>query len=146
MANTPKIKRRWIKQEKQIVNLLYRKGLLKDYKIEDLYWAEYYWYNRKKYKSSNGKYNWPVYMPEVHFSTIDYWGESDEHSIVGSIREQLYWSMMDTTNWDYESDGYPPSKFPKMNREQFIKYLKKLPTKIGDKKINKIIKKVKYDN
>ncbi len=146
MARTPKIKRRWIKEEKQIVNLLYRKGLLKDFKLKDLYWAEYNWHNGKKYKSSNGKYSWPVYMPEVHYCTTDYWGESDEHSIVSTVREHLYWENIETEGWDIELGGYPPSKFKILTRGQFIKYLKKLPTKISDKKINKVLKKVNpYD-
>ena len=145
MARTPKIKRRWIKEEKQIVYLLYRKGLLEDFKIKDLYWAEYHWRNRKHYRSSGG-YRWPVYMPEVHFWTTDYWGEGDEHSVVDAIIQDLYWQNIDTTNWDSESGEYPPSKFRRMERGQFIKYLKKLPTKIGDRKINKLLKKVNiYD-
>jgi len=31
-----------------------------------------------------------------------------------------------------------------MTRGQFIKYLKGLPTKVGDNKINKILKKIDY--
>ena len=48
MATNPKIKRLWIKQEKRIVKLLYKKGFLKDFKVEDLYWAEFSWFNKKK--------------------------------------------------------------------------------------------------
>lgn len=145
MARTPKIKRHWIKEEKQLVYLLYRKGLLKDFKLEDLYWAEYNWYTRKCYRSSAG-YRHPIYMPEVHFCTTDYWGESDEHSIVDTTFQYLYWENIDTTNWDFDSGEYPPSKFPRMERGQLIKYLKKLPTKIGDRKINKLLKKVNADD
>lgn len=144
MAHTPKIKRRWIKEEKQIVYLLYRKGLLEEFKVEDFYWAEYYWRNKKHYRSSGG-YRWGVYMPEVHFWTTDYWGEGNEHSIVGTMIQHLYWTNIDTTNWDSDSGEYPPSKFPKMSRGQLIKYLKKLPTKIDDKKINKQLKKINID-
>lgn len=145
MARTAKIKRRWIKEEKQLVYLLYRKGLLKDFKLKDLYWAEHNWHNRKHYKSSDG-YRWPLYMPEIHFSTTDYWGEGDEHSIVENVIQHLYWEHIDTTNWDSDSGKYPPSTFPKMTRGQFIKYLKKMPTKVGDKHINKILKKVNADD
>ena len=111
-----------------------------------MYWAEYNWHNGKKYKSSNGKYSWPVYMPEVHYCTTDYWGESDEHSIVSTVREHLYWENIETEGWDIELGGYPPSKFKILTRGQFIKYLKKLPTKISDKKINKVLKKVNPDD
>jgi hypothetical protein len=146
MANTPKIKRQWIKEEKRIVELLYRKGFIKgEWKLDDLYWAEFHWYQRKcyktKYNSYDGKrYRFPVYMPEIHFMTTDYWGESDEHSIVDSIKQTLWWEHIDTKNWDETSGEYPESTFPNMNRRQFIQYLKKLPTKVGDNKINKILK------
>jgi hypothetical protein len=146
MANTPKIKRQWMKEEKQIVYLLYRKGFIKgEYKLDNLYWAEYHWHNRKYYRSSNGKYRYPIYMPEIHFCTTDYWGESDEHSIVDSIIDRLHWEHTDTLNWDPESGEYPKSTFKPMDRRQFIHYLKKLPTKVADKKINKILKNTFID-
>lgn len=139
MATNPKVKRLWIKQEKQIVRLLYQKGLLQDYSLDNLYWAEYNWHNRKKYKSSNGKSSWPVYMPEVHYMTTDYWGESDEHSIVSTIKEHLWWDHANTENWDSTSGEWPRSSFPKMTRSQFIKYLKEMPTKVNDNKIKKVL-------
>jgi hypothetical protein len=153
MSKTPKIKRQWIKQEKQIVYLLYRKGLIIDahIKLEDLYWASYNWLNRKHYKTKLNSYGGriyraPIYMPEVHFCTTDYWGESDEHSIVDTVLQQLYWKHVDTRDRDEDSDKYPVSTFPKMTRTQFIKYLKSLPTKVADKKINKIIKTLKDES
>lgn len=145
MATNPKIKRLWIKQEKQIVKLLYQKGLLQDYNLDNLYWAEYHRHNNKKYKSSYGKYSWPVYMPEVHYMTTDYWGESDEHSIVSLVKEHLYWEHIETEGWDFELGGYPPSKFKIMTRGQFIKYLKKMPTKVNNNKIKKVLKTQSID-
>jgi hypothetical protein len=153
MARTPKIKRRWIKEEKQIVELLYKKGFIKgEFKLEDLYWESYNWFNKKCYKTKpnpyDGKrYRFPIYMPEIHFSNSDYWGESDEHSVVDAVLERLYWEHIDTTNFDPNSyDEYPKSTFPKMTRGQFIKYLKGLPTKVGDNKIKKVLKKTnEYD-
>jgi len=81
-------------------------------------------------------------MPEIHFCTTDYWGESDEHGIVDIVLQELYWEHVDTTNWDSDSGEYPKSTFKKMTRGQFIKYLKGLPTKVGDRKINTILKRV----
>ena len=132
MATNPKIKRQWIKEEKRIVYLLYRKGLLKDFKIEDLYWAEYHWFRGKKYKSRTNsydgkRYRYPVYMPEIHYFYTDYWGEGDE-------------------DWDSTSDEFPKSTFNmSMTRRQLIKYLESLPTKIKDKKINKVLNTQKID-
>jgi len=69
---TVKIKRRWVKQEKRIVRLMYKKGLLSEFNINDLYWAEYYWVRKKTYKTrahhyGDKRYRFPVYMPEVHY-------------------------------------------------------------------------------
>ena len=137
---TPKIKRRWIKEEKRIVNLLYRKGFLKDFKVKDLYWAEYHRI-KKTYKSRNRKYKYSVYMSEIHYCTTDYWGESDEHSVVRHVLDMLHWQYVDTTNWNSESGEWPESTFKQMDRNQFIKYLKQLPTVVPDNKINKILRR-----
>jgi hypothetical protein len=148
---TPKVKRRWIKQEKRIVRLLYRKGFLKDFKIKDLYWAEYNWLGRKKYRTKPNRYDgkfyrFPVYMPEVHYCTTDYWGESDEHSIVSHVLEVLHWSNIDTENWDETSGEWPKSTFKMMTRDKFIRYLNSLPTINSDNKINRILKKMGIDD
>jgi ribosomal protein S8 len=73
---TPKVKRKWVKEEKQIVYLLYRKGFLKDFKVSDFYWAEYRLKKRKTYKTKTNRYDgkryrFSIYMPEVHYSTTD---------------------------------------------------------------------------
>jgi hypothetical protein len=147
MGNS-KIKRKWIKEEKRIVSLLYQKGFLKDFKVEELYWAEYHWHNRKSYKTRSNKYDgkryrFPVYMPEVHYCSTDYWGESDEHSIVSHVMEHLHWVNIDTTDWDPDSGENPKSTFnTRMTRPQFIKYLKGLPTVVPDNKINKVLKRM----
>jgi hypothetical protein len=152
MSCTPKIKRRWTKEEKRIVELLYKKGFIKgEFKLQDLYWAEYHWYNRKCYKSKHNsydgkRYRFPIYMPEIHFCTSDYWGESDEHSIVDSVLERLHWEYIDTTNWDSDSGEYPKSKFKKMTRANFIHYLEKLPTVVSDNHIKKVLRKKVLDS
>lgn len=143
MAINPKIKRKWVKDEKRIVYLSYIKGFLKDFKVDDLYWAEYKWVNKKKYKT--GKYKFPVYMPEVHYCSVDYWGEADEHNIVSCVLEILYWGNIDTIDWDESSGEFPKSKFKPKSRKDIIKYLDSLPTVIGDKKINKVLKNKKID-
>ena len=136
MSINPKIKRKWVKEEKRIVYLLYRKGFLKDFKITDFYWAEYNWLGRRCRKSKKHNFRFPIYMPEIHYCTTDYWGESDEHSIVSHILNMLYWNHIDT------SGEYLKSSFKVKKRSEFIKYLKSLPTIISDKKINKVLKKV----
>jgi len=141
MSANPKIKRRWIKQEKRTVRLLYRKGLLKDFPVDSLYWAEYNWFGKRLRK--HGKHRYPVYMPEVHYCTTDYWGESDEHSVVRSVLDHLHWANIDTDEWDESQGGWPKSSFPRMSRDGFIKYLSGLPTLVPDTKINRILKTIK---
>ncbi len=131
----------WKKQEKRIVKLLYKKGFLKDFKIENFYWESFKWLNRKKYKSKGG-YRLPQYVPELHFTTVDYWGEGEEHSIVDNVLDVLYWNNMENNeiSEDYEVYyDYPKSGFKIKTREQFIKYLIKLPNKLNDNKIRKAL-------
>lgn len=145
MAYTPKIKRRWVKEEKRLVYLMYRAGLLATFpKIEELYWKEYHSL-KKTYKSKNvngdgRRYKFSIYMPEIHYCTTNYWGESDEHSIVDHVWQGLYWTHIDEANYDPTSFEYPNSLAPKMTRLQFIKYLKTLSVKVEDKKIKKVLK------
>jgi hypothetical protein len=146
MATNPKVKRIWIKQEKRIVRLLYRKGLLDGFKLRDLYWAEHHWFRGKKYKSKNTKYKYPIYMPEVHYCTTDYWGEADEHSVVSTILDHLYWINVDSGDLDRTEYEFPKSTFNwSMSREQLINYLSKLPTKVNNNKINKILRTKNID-
>lgn len=127
--------RLWKKQEKQLVKLLYRKGLL-DFKLEQLYWESFHVLNIQKRKHGN-KYKRHIYAPELHFSTVDYWGECNEHSVVSSIIEAFYWD----DSIDYEIDNVKvESSFSYNGRPQLIKYLKTLPTKRIDSKINKVLK------
>lgn len=137
MAHTPKIKRQWVKEEKITMRLLYKKGLLEGFKIKDLYWQEYYY--TKKHCKTKGGFCHCIYMPEVYYSTTDYWGETDEHSVVDHVKQDLYWGAVDVSEMD--EDGLPQSKFPRMNRRQFIAYLKRLPTKVNDRRINTILNK-----
>lgn len=124
----------WKKQEKRIVKLLYKKGFLKDFKIEDFYWSSLKWLNKKMYKSKGAIWH-AQYVPELHFSRVGFWGECDEHSVVDAIHEQLYYENVS----DYECEWCPKSTFKIKTREQFIKYLIKLPTVIGDNKIRKVL-------
>lgn len=137
VKNMIKSKRKWVKDEKRIVSLLYKKGFLTDFKIEDLYWAEYNWFGKKIRRSKFRKYKYPVYMPEIHYSETDYWGETTEYSIVSHINNVFYWD-----NSSPEDDDYSKSSFKKMTREQLIHYLMKFPTIISDNKINKVLNKV----
>jgi hypothetical protein len=136
-----KDKKIWIKQEKRLVKLLYKKGFLTDFKLSDFYWAEFH-NSGKKY--SSGKYRFSEYYPEIHYSTTDYWGEGDEHSIVDTIKEALYWEGVDGNNLNADGE-YPKSSFKYYHRRRLIKYLNSLPTVISDNKINEIVNIRKKD-
>ncbi len=127
--------RKWIKDEKRIVKLLYRKGFLTGHhKVDDLYWNEYKESGRR-YKS--GKYRHREHLPEVHYCTTDYFGESDEHSIVDTIKDMFYWSELKP--WDEKVSAYPESNFKHLDRQRFIKYLSGLKTVRNDSEINKVL-------
>lgn len=126
----------WKKQEKRIVRLLYRKGFLKDYKVHELYMASYGTLRVQK-KKHGRTYRKQIYLPEVHYWTVDYWGECDEHSLVNSVLQNLYW---DNVTGEKDERGYYISAFKYKGRNWFIKYLKKFPTVRTDSKINKVFK------
>ena len=121
MRNNLKI---WLKQEKRIVKLLYKKGFLEDFGShhKNLYW--------ESYKN----------IPEIYSVSFDYYGEAIERSLIDSCIENLYWenAIMDE-DWDQES--FPVSTFKEgKTRKMFIKYLSSLPTKVSNSKINKVLK------
>lgn len=135
--------RTWVKQEKRIVRLLYRKGFITDahFKCKDLYWAEYKTGRKRRQRKGEPKYKFSIYYPEVHYCSTDYWGESDEHSIVQHFLDTFYWTNIDERNWNPNNGEFPKTLFKNFDRKKFIKYLSSLPTKIGDNKINKILAK-----
>lgn len=124
------------KEEKRLVKLLYKKGLLKDFKLKDLYWNAYSVLRKKKRKHGR-KYRHLIYLPEVHYATTDYWGEVSEYSIVKHVDEMLYWENADSDKLDI--NGYPISTWKYMSRIKFIKYLKTLPTVVNNNKIRKVL-------
>lgn len=127
--------RTWVKQEKRIVKLAYKKGLLKDFKTDDFYWQEYRSSGRKERRRNGKKYSFTIYLPEIHYCVFDYWGEADEYSVVESIRQQLHWDNLTEPPSD-ENGGWGVSEIDGLSRQELIEYLKKLPTVINDSKIN----------
>lgn len=127
----------WKKQEKRIVKLLYIKGFL-DFKLNELYWAEYH--RMKNGRKRKGKRCSKIrYAPEIHYCTVDYFGECDEYSVVDYVLQSLYWENAEKSPEDCDGD-WPKSTFNYKGRKWFINYLKKLPTIKNDSKINKVLK------
>jgi len=133
--------RQWVKLEKRIIRLMYRKGILTGdvFEIKDLYWAGYTGVNPQKY---NGQY-----LPEVHFCTSDYWGECDEYSVVSVALSEWYWEQKSCDpdcgeDCDKDCDDWPESAFNLRvrQRRQIIKYLTGLKTKKTDSEINRVLK------
>lgn len=130
--------RKFLKQEKRIIKLLYRKGVIDDMclKPRQLYWACY----TSAGKKEKGKYKFDIYMPELHYCETDYWGEADEYSIVYRIRESLVYSSYPSDDIEEcELAGLGPS-YKYKGRENLIRYLKTFPTKKSDSKINSCLK------
>lgn len=123
------------KQEKRIVKLLYKKGLI-DIDLKELYWSEYKPYKSRRRRGKT-EYSFQRSYPEVHFSQVDYWGECDEFGLVDKVLEELYWDNVEKENMpDFD---YPESKFKYKGRQWFIEYLSKLPTVKFDSKINQVL-------
>jgi len=121
---TPKILRKWVKDEKRIVRLLYRKGLIDKFHgdITGLYWEAF---------KRVGK----IYTPEVHCCESDYWGGCEEYSVIDKVLTCL-WNHR--SFYDGESEEIK-STFNYKSRKWFIRYLSSLPTKRNDSKINRIL-------
>lgn len=116
------------KEEKRLVKLLYKKGLLAYFDLKEFYWAAYHKQRAKKRKHGR-KFRGTVYFPEVHFCQTDYWGESDEHSIVNHI-----YGGVEVVG---EDGNYYLKSITRLKR---IKLLQKLPTKINNNKIKSVLK------
>lgn len=77
---------RWTKQEKRIIRLMYRAGLLENHlkdgkrpvrPVDVFYWAKY----RPIHKTNWKKPQRIPRVPEVHFSYLDYYGEGNESAV-----------------------------------------------------------------
>ena len=137
-----KIVRKFIKDEKRILKLMNKKGLLFYYNFDNLYWDNRISIGHSiKHKSSitGSGYYWSYCLaPELIYVVPDYWGECDERSVIDDVLEKLFWDNV----IDVDADE-PESTFDCKGRSWLIKYLSKLPNKTyEDRKINKIIKKV----
>lgn len=141
MSRTPKIDRAWNKQEKRIIRLLYRKGLL-PVEVSQLYWASYKPTN-KKYRNKGSKFSWSGYRDEAYYCTYDYWGECNEHPVIDEFIEVTTWgNIPDGVIKDCDDmwKVYSLSTFQYKGRKWLIKYLSLLPTVNCDSKINKALK------
>lgn len=130
----PKPLRRSIKNEKRILKLLYRKGLLDEFMDLGIHWAAYKEFNQRKYWKR-------LYYIELYFWTTDYWGESDEHSLIWRVIENHVIDSKQNFGDDDDINNYLHRWWQKHNTfNKIIGYLKSLPTKRGDSGINKFLK------
>lgn len=79
------------KHSKRIAKLALKKGIIDKKFYKELYIEYYTEYKRPKRKSKGG-YRITRYFPELHFCTVDYWGEADETSIIDMIEEEIHWA------------------------------------------------------
>jgi hypothetical protein len=131
--------RRRIKEDKRIIILLYRKGklaLLCD--INQLYWESYNFIGISP-KGKHPKYRRLMYLAEIHFSTTDYFGETDEHAVVDMHLEYKFWEH---AGEDWADMFEITASIRNYNRKQLIRDLKSLPNvKYGSKEINYILRR-----
>ena len=126
-----------LKDEKRVLKLMYKKDFFKELGIdmENLGW-EYLSYGkrqRKRIKSGN-KYVFRDCLPELHEYTQDYWGEGDSHSVIGSLKDFIFFTYAK----ERDDCGFPVnSKYP--STIDLIKFLNKLPTINNDNKFNQFL-------
>lgn len=128
-----------IKQEKVILKLLYKKGIMikESLGIDDIGWEDSRRYKKKRLrKNSKNKYSGHRYTPVLNFYWVDYWGEGDGRELIEMMID-WYWFIKCTNN-DFDLMGMPKVKGP--NRKEFIKYLRTLPNVNNDFKINDLLK------
>lgn len=131
--------RKFIKEEKRIVKLIWEKGLFpKGFKVDDLYWA--YYTHGKRQRRRKRKYAFRDYLPEVHYGSCDYWGEYDEHGFIRHILDLLYWKNAQYLSHPDDA-SYPESTFKYQGRLWFIKYLESLPSVNRSSKINMVLRR-----
>lgn len=132
--------RKHIKDEKRILKLMYKKGIINELvnDIEDCGWE--YLLKGNRQRARNGSFNFYDYLPEFHLYTTDYWGDGDSQALVSIFRESV---MM--ANVEYcEVNVFSNVNKSVRNAKGLIKYLNSLPTIINDNKFNKYLK-VSYE-
>lgn len=129
--------RKWVKDEKRIIKLAYRKGYLDCFNIKYFYWDGFK-ATGKRYKSRYSDYSFHQYYPEVFICEIDYWGEADDIGIVDWLWDKVYWDGVDMEEFN---GVWPESDNKKyLSRSGLIEYLEMQPTVVHDSKINKVLK------
>jgi hypothetical protein len=128
--------RKHIKDEKRILKLMYKKGIINELvnDIEDCGWA--YLLKGNRQRSRNGSFNFYDYLPEFHLHTTDYWGDGDSRSLVNVFRENI---MMANADFCVVKGLIKVNKSVE-DAKGLIKYLNSLPTTIRDNKFNKYLK------
>lgn len=125
-----------IKQEKVIVKLLYKKGLL-DEDFKSLGWESFKTGKMPRRLKKGLKYKYREYIPELFIFYTDYWGEGMETPVVETYLSNWWYDYCCKNNL-LDENYYPTIKL--FTKENFIKYLRSLPNKRSDSKINKLLK------
>lgn len=140
--------RKWVKEEKRIFRLLFRTGILlhhgpdtRGQSLDEFYYWQGYRRARIRKRKHGQKYRHAIYLPEIHYSTTDYFGEADEYAIIPRVIDYLYWGSV-SKDWEYDSESgaWPPSEFKYRGRKWFIGWLEKQPVINISTKVNRVLK------
>jgi hypothetical protein len=137
MASLRKRIKRFKKEERLIVKLALRKGLINKDKANELAWQEFTQAckSRTPRKLTNGNnYRPKLYYPELMYTTFDYWGEGSEHSVVGDINYH-YFLIQNPIDEETGHFHTPEGKFNKVTRIGLIKWLRSLPDRRNPKSL-----------
>lgn len=124
------------KDEKRILKLMYKKGFFKVLHLDfsDLCWEYSMEGKMLRRRRGKSKYSYNELLPELHVWTQDYYGEGDSRSVVECFREYLWYSQSE----EQDESGFPNEK--SKNNSELIAYLKTLPTKNNNSKLNPLLK------
>lgn len=122
-----------LKDEKRILKLMYKKGILdKEFDLKECGWE--YLFRGHKTRRRKGTYGGSDWLPEFHVFWTDYWGEGDSRSVINTFIENIWFE-----NSTIQDDMGCPSENP-LSKIDLIKYLQSLPTVNFDSKINKYLR------
>lgn len=135
----PKIRK---KHSKILAKLALKTGLIDKKFYKDLYiesFVKFKCSTRKRGKRKNNKYRFSRYYDELFFCTTDYFGESDETSLIDFLKEIIYWKHVEVIQSEQKKEVVD-----NLNDNGFLQETNYDPPKIIGGKILNTLQMIKY--
>lgn len=134
-----KVYRKHLKDEKRILKLMYKKGIIDSlgFNLDNLGWEYFLPYKRTRKRKGDRKWTFSEYLPQLHEYTVDYWGEGDSYSIVEYYKQCVHYEISEVD----EDSLFPTGKYP--SNSFMIKHLRGMRTVKNDSRFNRFLKVTK---